>query len=151
MKFISVTGIDKSGKSSLINELYKRTNGLVYVMDRDISTWNFFNEFYRRIKNEKVYKKEYKNKLDAFRKLLDLAVILEVNEKDWKERCKKHNEQELIGSFEEHSNGIRKSFDKARYPNVLRLNTSEKTLDECVKEICKRIGFHNVGESNANK
>ena len=143
MKFISITGIDKSGKSTLINSLWKELGRKDYIMDRDISTWHCFNHMLNRVNNDKVYEKEYKNKLNAFRQLVDLAIILEVNEEDWNNRCKEHNEQDLVGlPFKEHQEMIHKSFNKAKYKNVLRLNTSELSIDECLDIIFKRLGKH---------
>lgn len=152
MKFITITGIDKSGKSTLINALWNVLDKTHYVMDRDLSTWHFFNEMAGRVDGNRVYKKEYKNKLNIFRQLVDLAIILEVNEEDWSKRCLEHKEQPLYGnlSFKEHQKQINRYFTKAKYPNILRLNTSELSIDECLRLICKRLGKHYTGEYNAN-
>lgn len=145
MKFVSIDGIDKSGKSTLIERLFKETNGLVFIMDRSPSSWHFFNELLGRSENNPCYKKQYNNKVKDFRKFIDLSIILTVDEDIWLERCKEHNEPSLVGtlSFIEHQNKLVQYFDKARYPNVLRINTSEITIDECVNEILKRIGYAN--------
>lgn len=143
MKFITITGIDKSGKSTLIDSLWKELGKTDYVMDRDISTWHCFNIMLQRVDNDKIYHKEYKNKLNVFRQLVDLSIILEVNEEDWKERCKEHLEDDLVGlPFNEHQEMIHRFFDKARYKNVLRLNTSKLSIDECLDIILKRLGKH---------
>jgi len=145
VKFITIDGTDKSGKSSIIEGIWKETNGLVYPMDRGLSSWHFFNVLLERIpKEDKVYHKEYKQKLKAFRQLVDLSVILSVNEEDWKTRCKEAKEQPLVGnlSFEEHQKELIHYFNKARYSNVLRLNTSELSEDECVNKILARIGYN---------
>ena len=145
MKCISITGIDKSGKSTLIQRLWDYTDGKYYIADRDLSTRHFFNILLGRV-NEKdpVYKKEYQNKLSAYRQLLDLAVILVVNEKDWSERCLKHKEKPLVGelSFKDHQKQLVRHFEKAKYKNVLKLNTSELSEDECFNAILKRLGLH---------
>ncbi len=145
MKFVTIDGIDKSGKSSIASELFKKTNGLVFIIDRSMCSWHFFNELLERSKNTITYKKEYNSKLKDFRKLIDLSVILEVNEDDWKERCKEHEEPELVGNlpFSEHQKELTRWFDKAKYSNVLRLNTSELTVDECINLILKRIQYAN--------
>jgi len=141
MKFISITGIDKSGKSTIIQEIYEKTNGLVYVMDRDISTWHFFNILMDRDRHNISYKKEYNAKLKDFRRVVDLSILLNIDEDTWKNRCEKHNEQELVGTLSmlEHQKELSRWFDKAKYKNVLKLNTSELTIDECVNKILKRI------------
>jgi len=145
MKCISITGIDKSGKSTLIQRVWDATNGNYYVADRDLSTRHFFNILLGRVnKNDKVYHKEYKNKIAAYRQLLDLAVLLEVNEFDWKLRCHSHKEKPLVGnlSFGLHQKALIKHFDKAHYKNVLKLNTSELSEDECFDAIMKRLGLY---------
>lgn len=141
MKYISIDGTDKSGKSTIIEEIFKKTNGLVFIIDRSPSGWNFFNELLGRSKNNNLYKKQYNSKLKDFRKLIDLSIILEVEESDWLKRCKDTNEPSLVGTlpFIEHQKELVKYFDKARYKNVLRLNTSKLTINECVNLIIKRI------------
>jgi len=141
MKIVTVTGIDKSGKSTIISELFKRTNGLVYIIDRDISTWHFFNELLERSKDNHLYKKQYNAKLKDFRKFIDLSILLTIDEETWLKRCKEHKEPSLVGnlSFLEHQKELVKYFTKAHYPNVLKLNTSELTVNECINEILKRI------------
>lgn len=143
MKFITIDGIDKSGKTTLINALWKELNCKDYIMDRSISSWHCFNIMLGRVDNDKIYQKEYKNKLNAFRQLVDLSIILEVNEEDWKNRCLEHSEQPLIGlPFKEHQELIHRYFNKAKYKNVLRLNTSNLSIDECLDIILKRLGKH---------
>lgn len=141
MKFISIDGIDKSGKSTIISELFKKTNGLVYIIDRSPCGWHFFNELLERNKDDNLYKKQYNAKLKDFRKLIDLSILLTIDRETWLERCKEHKEPPLVGnlSFVEHQEELVRYFTKARYPNVLKLNTGELTINECVNEIMKRI------------
>jgi len=141
MRVLSIDGVDKSGKSSIIKEVFERTNGLVYILDRSPSSWHFFNELLERSKKDTAYKKEYNAKLKDFRKFVDLSVLLHVEEEDWKSRCKEHDEQDLVGdlSFREHQREIARYFQKAQYPNVLKLNTTDLSIDECVDKIMERI------------
>lgn len=144
MKFITIDGVDKSGKSALISKLFLKTNGLVYMQDRSLSGWNFFNSLLYRNKDNSSYYKEYKQKLKTFRKVVDLSIILEVNEKDWLARCKEAKEPELVGnlSFKDHQKELINEFNKAKYPNVLRLNTSELSEEDCINMILKRLGIY---------
>ena len=145
MKCISITGVDNSGKSTLIQRLWDETDGKYYIQDRDLSTRHFFNILLGRVGyGDNVYLKQYKEKISAYRQLLDLAVILEVNEDDWSKRCLEHKEPKLVGilPFKEHQKELIRHFDKARYKNVLRLNTSELSEDECFDKIMKRLGLN---------
>ena len=141
MRVVSIDGSDKSGKSSIIGELFQRTNGLVFIIDRSPSGWHFFNELLGRDKTDPKYKKEYNAKLKDFRKFVDLSVLLEVNEEDWKNRCEEHNEQQLVGdlSFKDHQKEIARQFSKAQYNNILKLNTTDLSIDECVEAILRRL------------
>ena len=141
MKIVTITGIDKSGKSTIISELFKRTNGLVYIIDRDISTWHFFNELLERSKDNNLYKKQYNAKLKDFRKIINLSILLTIDKETWLERCKEHKEPPLVGnlSFAEHQKELVRYFTKAHYSNVLKLNTGKLTINECINEIIKRI------------
>ena len=153
MKFITITGIDKSGKTSLSHLLWKKFKHKHVIVDRDISTFHFFNLLLDRVKeSDKIYFKEYKNKINVYRQLVDLAIILEVNEDDWIKRCSTHDEDPLVGdlSFKDHQAELIRHFNKAKYPNVLKLNTSKLTEDECMSLILKRLGIHKE-KINANK
>lgn len=145
MKCISITGIDKSGKSTLIDKLWHAVDKKYYIDDRDISTWHFFNVLLNRVdKKDTLYNKQYKEKLKAYRQLIDLAVILVVDEDDWINRCKEHKEQCLVGglSFKDHQNELIRHFEKAKYKNTLMLNTSKSSEDYCLDEILHRLGIH---------
>ena len=141
MKFITIDGIDKSGKSTIIAEVFKKTNGKVFIIDRSMSSWHFFNVLLDRIDENSSYKKEYNNKLKEFRRIVDLSIFLKVNEEDWIKRCKKENEPPLVGtlSMYDHQLQLEKYFMKARYKNILNLNTSHLTINECVNAILKRL------------
>lgn len=148
MRVITISGIDKSGKTSLGEKLWNVLGRRAMVIDRDISGHHFFNEIEDRVSGDLVYAREYKRKLGVYRQLVDLAVILEVEEEDWKERCKKTNEPPLIGelNFVDHQKKLISIFNKAKYKNVLRLNTSDLSIDECLSIILKRLGVHNANK-----
>lgn len=139
MKILTIDGIDKSGKTTIIQEVFKKTNGNIFIIDRGMSSWHFFNELLNRGNN--AYKKQYNSKIKDFRKIVDLSVLLTVEEDDWIERCKDSKEQKLIGnlSFDDHQNEIARYFNKAKYKNILKLNTSQVTIECCVNNILERL------------
>jgi len=152
MKLISVCGIDKSGKTTIIKRINEITNKNHIIADRDASAYDFFNHLLDRIENKSEYEKEYREKQIQFRTITNLAIFLTVSKKDWLVRCKEHNEQKLVGdlSFTKHQNALLKNFNNMKYPNVLKLNTSKLTEDECMSLILKRLGIHKE-KINANK
>lgn len=136
MKFITITGIDKSGKTTLINEFMESTGHEHYVIDRSPDTFFFFNILRNRIKDCEQQDRylDFQNKFSQF---VDLAVFLYSSKKDLKERFKEHNEPKIVGNLSllEHQNEIEKYFDNAGYSNYLKLNTSTLSVEECVEKI----------------
>lgn len=140
MLFVTVTGIDKSGKSTLIDKFMKSTNYKHYVVDRDPSTFHFFNLLRCRVESKEQLL-EYSIFQEKFNRIVDLAILLKVDESDWIERCKKHNEPELVGnlSMTQHQMSIEKYFHIANYKNTLTINTSIYTVEECINLIKGKI------------
>ena len=140
MLHITFSGIDKSGKTTLINAFMEETNYEHYVVDRDPSNYFFFNVLRDRISGSKQFF-EYENFQKRFNKCIDLAILLYANEKDIIERFETHNEPDLVGnlSIEDHQKELEFFFDNAKYKNALRLNTSNLSVEECVKLIQDKI------------
>ena len=140
MKFITVSGIDKSGKTTLIKAFMEETNYQHYVVDRDPSNYFFFNVIRDRIKDVSQVS-EYGRFQRKFSDFVDLAILLKVNEKDWSKRCEEHKEDPLVGqlSMKNHQKEIEEFFDNAKYKNYLKLNTSILSIEECVNEIKGKI------------
>lgn len=140
MLHITITGIDKSGKSTLIKSFMQATHYEHYVVDRDPSTYHFFNVLRHRLTGHEELSR-YWSFQKKFKQYVDLAILLKVNEEDWEHRCDIHNEPSLVGDlkFTEHQNMIEHFFDKARYNNILKLNTTDSSIDDCVNAIKDKI------------
>ena len=140
MKFITVSGIDKSGKTTLISAFMEATKYKHYVVDRDPSNFHFFNVLRDRIKDVKQVS-EYGHFQRRFSDFIDLAILLKADTKDLKERFEEHNEPKLVGnlSIEQHQKEIEQFFDSASYKNSLKLNTSILSVEECINKIKEAI------------
>ena len=139
MKHIVITGIDKSGKSSIGDAYMKKTNYANYAVIRDPSTYHFLNFVQDRIKNiEQV--DEYLEFIENFKHGIDLAVLLICKPSALLKRFRLHNEPKLVGdlSMEEHQEMLIEYFNRVEYPNSIIIETSNKTIDECVHLIIEK-------------
>lgn len=141
MKFITVSGIDKSGKTTFIDAFNKVTSYKHYVIDRDPSNFNFLNMVQDRWHNSSQ-NVEYSVFKDRFRKMTDLSILLIADVEDLEERFDNHNEPELVGglSMYEHQVGIAKEFLDMHYSNILHFNTSTTNLEDMIDTVLNNIG-----------
>jgi len=142
MKLITITGIDKSGKTTLIERVSEETNFQHYILDRDPSTYCFFNNLQHRWNSPKYAQvSDYIKFSDKFKKIVDLAIFIRANPEDITNRFRDHNEGRLVGDLNiiEHQNEIERYFDYVEYPNTLKLNTSTLNINECVEEILRKL------------
>ena len=140
MKHIIVTGVDKSGKTSIINAYMKKTNYCDYVVDRDPSTYHFLNFVQDRISDiEQV--DSYIEFVENFKYNIHLAVLLICKPSALRKRFRLHNEPDLVGdlSMEEHQEMLADYFRRVEYPNSLVIETSNKTIDQCVNLIVNKL------------
>ena len=141
MKFITISGIDKSGKTTIIKELMDKTFYKHYVVDRDPSNYHSLCILQKRHKTISQ-KEEYKTFTKRFSKIVDLAVLLKCNETTLKERFIKTNEPKLVGfcTIKEHQLLIEQKFDAIGYKNYIKIDTSNKTVSHCVNLIISKLG-----------
>ena len=146
MKFITVSGIDKSGKTSIIDAYMKKTNFENYLVDRDPSNYMALSFIQDRIESLDQMAR-YIEFVQGFKYGVDLAVLLTCQPQALEKRFKLNHEPPLVGdlSFEQHQNYIRKYFRKVDYPNAIEIDTTDKTVEQCVKLIIEK-----TGEENAN-
>jgi len=140
MKFITITGIDKAGKTTLINAFMEATGYEHYVIDRSPDTYCFFNVLRNRVKDPNQIDRYFEfNK--KFKDVLDLAVLIYADPKDIRERFIEHDEPPLVGEFSvrDHMILLEDYFNIANYNNTLKLNTSFYSIDECVEMIKEKI------------
>jgi thymidylate kinase len=138
MKFITVSGIDKSGKTSIIDSYMEKTRYRDYLVDRDPSNYMALNEIQDRIRDIEQMD-NYHAFMAGFKHNVDLAVLLYCQPQALEKRFKLNHEPPLVGDldFEEHQAVIKRYFDGVDYPNKLVIDTTDKTIDQCVNLIIK--------------
>lgn len=139
MKFITVSGIDKSGKTSIIDAYMIKTKYRDYLVDRDPSNYMALNAIQDRIQDIEQMDSYY-GFLEGFKDMVDLAVLLQCNPSALEKRFALNHEPPLVGdmTIEEHQYEIFSWFHRADYPNQLIINTTDKTIDQCVNLIIKQ-------------
>lgn len=144
MLHITFSGIDKSGKSTLINAFMIRTNYEHYVVDRDPSNYFFFNVIRDRLGDHEHGMKQlarYECFQKRFSKCVDLAILLYADDDDLIERFILNKEPDLVGdlTFEEHKKELELWFNLAKYKNTLKINTSKYSEEQCLNMIRNKI------------
>jgi thymidylate kinase len=141
MRFITVSGIDKSGKTSIIDAYMNRTKYVDYLVDRDPSNYMALNDIQDRIQSTDQVE-EYNDFVGVFGYSVDLAILLTCEPQALEKRFKLNHEPDLVGnlSFAEHQAMIKYYFKKANYPNSLIIDTTDKTVDQCVILIINKLG-----------
>ena len=139
MLFITISGIDKSGKSTIGDAYMKKTNYVNYAIVRDPSNYMALNYIQDRIKDIEQMD-QYHMFMENFKYTVDLAVFLICKPSALDKRFILNHEPELVGDLtkEEHQDELLNWFSKAEYPNFIVIDTTNKTVDECVNIIIKQ-------------
>lgn len=134
---VSLDGIDKSGKSTLVTYLAKLSNYTLNILDRGPITnivWN------------KIQQRNINYELDMWKNTL--FVRLNVNEEDWKIRCSIHHEPTMPLTFNAMNNEYDKVFldFKNKGFQTLEFNTSKYTQYQIAQKIIKKLYSLNLNE-----
>ena len=132
---VSLDGIDKSGKSTLVKYLARMCNFTWNILDRGVITnlvWN------------KIQGRDIEYDLEMWKSTV--FVKLNVDKADWEIRCKIHNEPPMPDSYETMTKAYDDMFDWFRNHGfyVLEFNTSKMTQYQIAKKIVKYVDEINV-------
>lgn len=128
---IYIDGIDKCGKDTIVPYVNEMTNYSYFVCSRSIISVMAYNEIHRKMTFEENLKKyDLSNENDA------LYVLINVNEEDWKVRCKQTNEPKIDYKT---NNEIFLKYHDEMYKKCfcLRFSSSIYTPYEIASEIAK--------------
>lgn len=140
VKFITVSGIDKSGKTTIINSFMEKTNYSNFLVDRDPTNFMALNAIQDRITSIEQAE-EYYAFTRHFVEYVDLAVLLTCKVSSLEKRFKLNHEPDLVGhySMDRHQKIILNYFERAEYPNQLIIDTTDKTVAQCVNLILNKL------------
>ena len=141
MKYITVSGIDRSGKTKLINEYHKETGFRDYVVCRDPSNNFALNFIQKRWSNEIFDWAAYRRFMQSHRTSIDLAVLLVCDPSALEQRFKDTNEPDIVGdlSLGDHQTVIKNFFYGADYPNILVMDTSCIDIESEVNLVIQKV------------
>ncbi len=135
---IILDGIDRSGKTSLKNELIKQSNGKCLVIDRAFISQIVYNRIFKREINETFFK----NQATYCFRLGYKFVYLYANKNDIKYRVRNTNEKDIsekdINTHKKIFDSVIKEFEKLNI-KIYKYNTSLYTVDGLVKKIFNNI------------
>lgn len=145
MLVVTVSGIDKSGKTTLVKAINEATAWRHYVIERDPSAVLFFSHLLQRHNGMRdTLPHEVPQLLShggrrPFKP--DLAVFLLCHEVELKERFVATGEPPLVGPLSptEHQELLFRYFDDQAYPETLVLNTTGSTPELCADRVKSRI------------
>ena len=134
-------GLDKTGKTTLEWEFLKATNFKHVIIDRGPAGYLAFNRILKRGTKEgnESFIKQAKQVAEA----KDVLVVYcYANEDVVNERLAAHNEKQLQSSYDYHfmqkvyHSNVKHLYNEER---TLMLDTSDKTIDECIKLILEKL------------
>lgn len=131
-------GLDKVGKTTLEWELLKATNFKHVVIDRGPIGYMVFDEIFER--KDGLSKQNFIHQARKIMKTKDFMVVYCYADKDIVDkRLKEHNET-CPYDYEKAQKLYRNEVNRY-YKNelTLELDTTSKTIEECVKEIVEKL------------
>ena len=137
MKFITISGIDKSGKTSVLNALNKITNYQHFIIERDTTAVLFFAKLLHR----PIDYSAYKQLIRQFQAFHHLAVFLYADPQIIGARFAVHDEPQLPGnlSIKDHQRQLMIEWKSAVWRYPLSINTTVLSINETVNIIKEKI------------
>lgn len=130
VRFVAVSGPDRAGKDTIIEEIHKQTKFEHSVMNRCPVCYSVFVEYYNR---------DY-NKIDEAMKIDECLantygatlILVTANTDDLEQRCKNTNHEIL--DFDYQKELYNKYFNKSKFKNKLVINTSEEDYKQKISQ-----------------
>lgn len=127
-------GMDKSGKTTIINYINKKTNYTPLILDRGPIGYKVYSELY----NKETTPSDYDALEKELCKIKHLCVYLYAFEKDIQTRCLLTNEPKIDNGIAWHLQTYQKYYEASSL-NKIKINTSSKTFEEIfsiIKQEC---------------
>lgn len=145
MKMVAISGIDKSGKSTIAKMLNRATCYRHFVIERDPTAVLTFaqEEGYARLcdVDKKEYIQSYEALLFNYRSVPLIAVFLYAPPRVIERRFKQHREPPLINgaSIKEHQIKLMTAWKEAHWRYPVAINTHMTSPQETVELIIQKI------------
>ena len=133
-QLIIIDGVDRTGKTSLINYINKQTNYKPLIMDRGPIGYMAYCEIYKK----KVKPSDYWFLERGLTYVPHLCVYLYANVKTIKQRFKDTNEPPLVGGIRKHLE-IYNKYAKDSKLRVIKFNTTYTTTKQIYNQICEYL------------
>lgn len=130
-------GVDKSGKTTLLNEFNKLTEFRYIAIDRFTISSVVYSDIFCRGKND-----YYKNVEKIFSENYNVLVVLvKCDESVITKRLQEHNEHlpKKLSNILYVSKKFEDEFSKSYFCNKLVIDTTHESINECVYRIIKKI------------
>jgi thymidylate kinase len=135
------SGCDKTGKTTIIKEILKRTNKHICV-DRFAACQTVYGNIHNKLDTPPGY---IYSELEKFLSKSPLPVVYihtTATTYDIQKRFKEHNEKDIeLDQIDEVKESYIKYFESHKHLPVIELDTSHKNLDDCVNYIFWYISF----------
>ena len=132
---VHLDGMDKTGKDTIQDLLVKKTIGKSLVFNRSYISQISYSKIYSRPDVEKYFWENF----DLADNRCEHFIYLYANKEDVAKRFIEHDEKDMkIEDYEKHKTVFDQVIDDAEnkwFIDVLKLNTSELTPNECVDQI----------------
>lgn len=138
--FVIFEGLDKTGKTTLINEIAKKTTYEYILRDRGPAGYIAYDRIYNRKQKDEARLKRYENDALSLWRTNDYIVIYCKTKWEIVEKRLKDHKEECDYDYKE-AQKIYTDVIKAAYPQakVYTLDTSNKDIDTCVKIVLSQI------------
>jgi len=129
-----IDGMDRVGKTSLINTIDKKTNYKHLILDRGPLSYRAYSEIY----NKKTSFSQYNTLEDSLKKVPHLCVYLYASLEELEKRFIKTNEL-FIETINDHLKIFKKYYTKCSLKKI-SIDTTNTESIEVYKKLIKQIG-----------
>lgn len=133
VRFVAVSGPDRAGKDTLIQEIHKQTKFAHCVMNRNPVCYSVFVEYYNR--DKKLIDEAMDIDLSLSKAPGATLILVTANTDDLEQRCKDTNHEVL--DFDYQKQLYNKYFNKSKFKNKLTINTSEEDYNQKIQQWIK--------------
>lgn len=136
---LAFEGIDKTGKTTLIDRINKRTDYLYLCIDRFTgSAWVYDKLFNRRERSDKLRRVE--EELSSLSSVLILNIILKCEQEELEGRISRCKDDRDNKEFLKKAKKIYEKYEKdiTCFPTI-KVDTTDKSIEETVEEILNKV------------